>query len=387
MSEMNQNTQLSWITSWYASPEPVWGEEFPFPTKLPSRLFQQTIRQIARMSLGGGHLRIELSNEYGNQPLVIGGATAALMANDTMIHAESLRVLTFSGSTSVTIPPHATVLSDPVALHMEPLGLLGISLFLPEESIPSTFHWDARQTTYMAQGDHLTDVDFPADQMTDVYMYIKSIMVDAPDHAGTIVAIGDSITDGAGSTLDANTRWTNFLADQLATRRISVLNAGISGGRLLRNVKGRNVLARFDRDVLSQPNIHTVIVIIGTNDIGMPGMMFAPTESAPAADELIAGYRQLITRAHARKVRIIGGTLPPFELYDTEAKEQLRQQINTWIRSGEFDAVLDLDLLSRDPEHPTRFLPAWDSGDHLHPGDAGNRMIAEAAVKLMDSLE
>jgi lysophospholipase L1-like esterase len=378
MSITNKNAGEEWIASWYASPEPIWGDEFPFPTKLPNKLNNQTIRQVARISIGGHRVRIELSNEYGKRPLVIGEAAIALTEAGSKIAQGSEKTLMFSGNRSFVIPIGATILSDPVELNVDPLSNVSVSVFLPEETVPTTFHWDARQTTYIAHGNHISDIEFYADATTDASMYISRILVDVPMNAGTIVAIGDSLTDGAAASVDANSRWTNFLAERLVSRNMSVLNAGISGGRLLRNIKGTSVLARFDRDVLNQPNVKSVIVIIGTNDIGMPGMSFAPTESLPTVDELIAGYRQLIARAHARNVRIIGGTLPPFELYYTKVKEQLRQHVNEWIRSGEFDSVFDLDALSRDPDHPTRFSPAFDSGDHLHPGDVGNKIIAEA---------
>ncbi|MCD9026219.1 SGNH/GDSL hydrolase family protein [Cohnella silvisoli] len=368
----------SWIASWYASPEPIWGEEFLFPTKLPAKLKNQTIRQVARISVGGRRVRVVLSNEFGSVPLVIGDAHVALTGVGSKIVHGSDRKLEFSGKSTIVVPIGAAIMSDPVELYVDSLQSISVSIFLPEETVPTTFHWDARQTAFIANGNHVSDTDFNTNATTDVSMYLKSILVDAPMNAGTVVAIGDSITDGAQATVDANTRWPNILADRLVQRNVSILNAGISGGRLLRNVKGINALARFDRDVLNQPNVKSVVVIIGTNDIGMPGMAFAPAETLPTVDELIAGYRQLIARAHVRNVRIIGGTLPPFELYYTEAKEKMRQQVNDWIRSGEFDGVFDLDALSRDPYRPTRFLSAFDSGDHIHPGDLGNKMIADA---------
>jgi lysophospholipase L1-like esterase len=202
------------------------------------------------------------------------------------------------------------------------------------------------------------------------------------------VALGDSITDGAGATMDRDTRWPDFLAARLVDKQVAVLNAGISGARLLQDKMGDNALARLDRDVLSQPGIVSVIVMIGINDISWNHMAFAPGDGAADAEQLIAGYRQLIARAHARNVRIIGATLTPFEGalkdtpligYYTADKERVRQSVNEWIRrGGEFDDVVDFDALLRDPAHPTRLLPAYDSGDHLHPGDAGNKVMADA---------
>jgi len=219
-------------------------------------------------------------------------------------------------------------------------------------------------------------------------VFLSAILVDAPSATRTVVALGDSITDGAGATMDRDTRWPDFLAARLADKQVAVLNAGISGARLLQDKMGDNALARLDRDVLSQPGIAAVIVLIGINDISWNHMAFAPNDGAAEAEQLIAGYRQIIARAHARNVRVVGATLTPFEgaLKDTPLmgyysadKERVRQTVNDWIRhSGEFDGVVDFDTLLRDPAHPARLLPAYDSGDHLHPGDAGNKAMAEA---------
>ena len=213
------------------------------------------------------------------------------------------------------------------------------------------------------------------------------VLVDAPSD-GAVVVIGNSITDGNGATVDADTRWPDFLAKRLAPRRIALLNGGISGGRLLRDKMGVNVAARLGRDVFAQPKVKAAIVLIGINDISWPGTGFAPNRKRPTAEEMIAGYRQLIALAHADNVRLIGATLPPFEgalsgtplanYYNSE-KDSLRQKINSWIReSGAFDAVVDFDAVLRDPANPARLKPGFDSGDHLHPGDTGNRAMADA---------
>ncbi|KFN04559.1 SGNH/GDSL hydrolase family protein [Bacillus clarus] len=376
-----------WVTTWNASPEPTWGADIPLPTKLPAKIENQTIRQVAKISLGGNQIRISFSNEYGKEPLTIGEAHVALTDNGSNIVKNTDRKLTFGGKTSVVIPAGASIVSDSVPFKVNAQTKVSISLYLPKTTTPTTFHWDARQTTYIGKGNVSSATRMKADSTTDASMYVTGISVHAPTNNGTVVAIGDSITDGDGATVDADTRWTNFLAERLVSQKVSVINAGISGNRLLRDGMGVSVLSRFNRDVLSQPNVKSVIVLIGINDISWPGTGFAPTETRPKFDELVAGYRQLIAQAHARHIKVIGLTLTPFEgalsgtnldNYYSKDKEELRQKVNSWIRSGEFDSVVDLDAIMKDPEHPTRLLAKYDSGDHLHPGDVGNKVIADS---------
>jgi lysophospholipase L1-like esterase len=288
----------------------------------------------------------------------------------------------------VTVLPGAPAVSDPVDLAVAPLGAVAVSLFLPGDTPLTTFHWDGRQTAFIAQGNVTASSEVKPDATTEARVFLTGILVDAPAQAGSVVVLGDSITDGNGVTPDSNHRWPDFLAARLAPRDVSVLNAGISGARVLGDRMGVNALARFERDVLSQPHAKTVIVMLGINDISWPGTAFAPNEPALPAEALIAGYRQLIARARTHNVRIVGATLTPFEgalsgtplegYYNVD-KEQRRQQVNAWIRSsGEFDAVIDFDALTRDPARPTRLRPDVDSGDHLHPGDRGNKIIADA---------
>jgi lysophospholipase L1-like esterase len=378
----------SWVATWTASPQPMWEGDFALPINLPSTFWQQTVRQVARVSVGGKHVRVVLSNAYGSRPLVIGAAHIALAGSEAATVAGSDRVLTFGGRSSVVIPPGAPMVSDPVDLDLAPLGSVTISLYLPEPTAPSTFHWDARQTGYVVAGNQVAAPAIHADATMTTRVFLSAVLVDGGAHTRTVVAIGDSITDGAGSTPDRNARWPDFLAQRLAGHDIAVINAGISGARVLRDKMGVNALARFDRDVLSQPGVTTAIVLMGINDIGWHGSALAPQEPMPGADELIAGYRQLIAQAHMHGVRIVGGTLTPFDgaLQDTPMKgyydadkERVRQAVNRWIREGgEFDAVIDFDATVRDPVHPQRFLPAYDSGDHLHPGDAGYKAMADA---------
>lgn len=383
--------QATWTTAWTASPQPRWDGDFALPTKLPYHFWNQTLRQVARTSIGGRRVRVLLSNAYGTRPLEIGAAQVALSAGGASIVEGSNRPLTFGGATSVTIPPGAPMLSDPVDLEVEALSHLAVSLHLPEPTPPATFHWDARQTAYVGAGNQVAAATLRADATLDTRVFLAAIQVEAAPAARTVVAIGDSITDGNMSTIDGDARWPDFLAARLAPRNVAVLNAGISGARLLRDGMGANALARFERDVLAQPGIEAVIVLMGINDIAWSGTPLAPDGASAGAAELIAGYRQLISRARARGVRIVGATLTPFEgaLEDTPMsgyfntdKERIRQKVNAWIRdSGEFDAVVDFDAIVRDPARPTRMLPAHDSGDHLHPGDAGYRAMA-AAIDL-----
>lgn len=381
-----------WIGTWSASPQPVWGPDFFNPVNIPRSLRNQTIRQVARVSLGGGQVRVELSNEYGSQPLVIGAAHVALAGEGVAIQPGSDRALTFGGEPSVTIPPGAPVLSDPVELAVEPLGSVAVSLFLPEIAPTTTWHMEGVQTAYISgEGDFTGAAEFKPAQTVLSRIFLSGIMVDADPEARAVVTFGDSITDGATSTPDANRRWPDFLAERLAEAgaKVAVLNEGISGARVLRDRMGDNALARFDRDVLSHPRADTVVVMMGINDIGWPGTMLVPEgEPAPSAEDIIAGYEQLIARAHADGMRIVGATLTPFadtfagqplEGYYTEAKEAKRQAVNEWIRtSGAFDGVIDFDAAARDPKNPKHIRAEFDSGDHLHPQDKGLEAMADA---------
>jgi lysophospholipase L1-like esterase len=381
-----------WIDSWTASPQPVWDAEFFAPVNIPRALRNVTVRQIAALSIGGNQVRVVLSNEYGSKPLVIGAAHVALAGSGSSIVAGSDRALSFDGKASVTVPPGAPVISDPVDLTVAPLGSLAISLFLPEQTPLTTFHWEGVQTTYISpEGNFAGDADIKADSTIKSRLFLSAIMVDAKPNARAIVMFGDSITDGANSTPDANHRWPDVLAHRLVEAGgppIAVLNEGISGARILTDRMGVNALARFDRDVLSHPHVDTVVLMMGINDIGWPGCLLAPHDSAPSADDIIDGYKQLIARAHLHGIRIIGATLTPFEDtfqgtplegYYNKDKEEKRQAVNHWIlNSGAFDGVIDFDAATRDPDHPAHILAAFDSGDHLHPQDDGYKAMADS---------
>lgn len=381
----------AWVVTWQASPQPVWGTDFLFPANVPPALHNQTVRQVGRISLGGRRLRIVLSNTYGNQPLTVGRATVARPRQDGEVVAGSLRTVTFGGRETASILPGASLLSDPVALPVSARAQVAVSVYLPKATPMSTFHWDGRQTSWIVPGDQssaltLTQAD-GAISGTTARPLLTGIQVEAEHTARAVVVIGDSITDGAAASLDTDSRWPDFLAARLAPHGVAVVNAGISGARLLSDGMGVNALARLDRDVLAQPGVCSVIVMLGINDIAWPGTAFARDAQRPSLDTLTAGYRQLAEQVHARGARVIGATLTPFEgalpgtpldNYYQPDKDALRQQVNDWIRhSGAFDAVIDFDAALGDPAHPTRIAARYDSGDHLHPGDAGNRAMAE----------
>jgi lysophospholipase L1-like esterase len=371
-----------WVASWQASPQPVWGAEFLFPTLVPATLQDQTFRQTARISLGGPRLRVRLSNTYGTQPLRIGAASVAAHAGATP------QPLSFDGQPAVQIGPGQERLSDPLPLATEDRQALQVSVFVPGPTPLQTFHWEGRQTSWIAGADQTRARDLQGASSTTTRLFLTGIEVEAAHSTRSVVVIGDSITDGATASLDQDQRWTDHLAARLAPRGVAVVNAGISGSRLLRDGMGESVLARLQRDALDQPGVDSMIVLIGINDISWPGTAFARAQPRPSLAELQTGYRALAELAHRRGLRILGATLTPFagalpgtpldDYYQPE-KEALRQQLNAWLRSDSpFDAVIDLDAALRDPSDPSRMAAAYDSGDHLHPGDAGNRAMAEA---------
>ncbi|QZN81645.1 SGNH/GDSL hydrolase family protein [Stenotrophomonas sp. DR822] len=370
-----------WVASWQASPQPVWGSDFLFPTLIPGQLQDQTFRQSARISLGGSRLRIRLSNAYGTQPLRIGAASIAVHAGDTP------QPLRFGGQPGVVIAPGQDRLSDPLSLPTADRQAVQVSVYLPDRTPLQTFHWEGRQTSWIAPGDQHQRPALHDASSTTARLLLSAIDVEVPASARSVVVIGDSITDGATASLDQDQRWTDHLAARLAPEGVAVVNAGISGGRLLRDGMGESARKRFQSDVLDQPGVASVIVLIGINDISWPGTAFARTQARPSLAELQAGYRDLAQRAHAHGLRILGATLTPFagalpgtplDDYYAADKDALRQQLNAWLRTDSpFDAVIDLDAALRDPADPSRMAAAYDSGDHLHPGDAGNRAMAE----------
>lgn len=381
--------QRTWVATWTASPQPVWPANFPVAIGLPRQLWNQTVRQTARISIGGERVRIVVSNAYGDQPLVVGAAELALARSPAAIVPGSGHALHFDGQPGTVVPPGAIAVSDPLAWPVAALASLSISLYLPEITPTSTMHFDARQTACIATGNVAAQTELNAEASTTSRLFLSAVWVEAPAGARAVVVLGDSIADGDGSAPDANRRWPDVLAERLLAAGgppMAVLNQGISGCRVLADGMGVNALARFDRDVLAQPGVDTMILMLGLNDIGWPGGVLAPAAPLPTVAALTGAYRQLIARAHAHGLRAIGATLTPFAgalcdgpfayFYDP-AKEILRSQVNAWIReAGQFDAVIDFDAAVRDPQSPTRLRPEFDSGDHLHLQDRGYAAMA-----------
>lgn len=350
-----------------------------------------TIRQTVHLTAGGRTLRLRLSNIAGTTPLRIGAATIGLGAPGRSEVVAPLPVR-FDGASAVLIPPGAELYSDDIALPVTPGSDVTVSLYFTEAVTVPTGHSGARSTTYLAAGDATTQPALPEAQKIGGWWALSDIEVRDAAQSATIVTIGDSITDGYGITDNSNTRWPDDLARRLAanpaTRRFSVVNAGIGGNRVLLDGLGPNLMARFDRDVIDRPGVTHVILLEGVNDLGVLTREHpadAATHQAMVA-QIIMAYRQLAERAHAHGIRLIGGTITPFqgnEYYhpgpETEAD---RQAINRFIRtSGVFDGVVDFDQAVRDPARPDHLLPAYDSGDHLHPSMAGYRAMA-AAIPL-----
>jgi lysophospholipase L1-like esterase len=341
---------------------------------------------VVRTSLPGRRVRIELSNAYGTTGLRVGAAHIALHGNDSEIVAGSDRALTFSGKTAATIPPGALLVSDPVELSVPRVGDLAVSIYLPDETGLPTLHNGALHTTYISKAGDFTGQPAIVDaDTTRSWYWLSSVDVLAPADAALIVAFGDSITDGATSTPDTNASYPAVLAQRIAKSmpgaNLAVINEGIAGNRLLRDLVGTNALARFDRDVLSQNGVKWLIVLEGINDIGRATGTNAPPDGTISAEEVIAAYRQIIERAHTHGIKVMGATLTPYEgaAYYSEPGEAIREAVNAWIRtSGAFDGVVDFEAAVRDPEHPKQFRPGFNIMDHLHPNDAGYKAMADS---------
>ena len=367
-----------WVGSWAAAPAPAEGVV---------GFNNHTLRMNPRISLGGDRLRVRISNAYGNRPLAIGAARIALRDKGPAIVPGSDRKLTFGGSDGTVIAAGAVQFSDPVELSAPALADLAVSFHLPGEVLANfqiTGRY-ARQTNYISPpGDFTREAVMPVGNLTDQWFLLCGVDVLAPSEAGGVVALGDSLTDGNISTIDAYCRWPDQLARRLVERGgrpIGVMNNGLGGNRILHDLRGDSGLKRFDRDVLSQPGVTHAIVMLGTNDLRN---RWAKPEEEVTGEQMIAGLQQMAVRAHSRGIKIIGATLTPFgnETFMANAwnptREKHRVTVNTWIReSGAFDGVADFDAAVRDPERPTQMAARWDCGDGLHQSDAGYCHMAD----------
>jgi lysophospholipase L1-like esterase len=378
---------LIWAASWYAAPEPQRG---------PINLANTTVRMVARTSIGGPYVRIQLSNEFGDKPLIVGAAHVALSAAGSAIRPETDNVLKFGGSPSVTIPTGARVLSDPVYMKVPGLSNLTVSLYFPQPTGTVTAHYFSNQTAYTVSGDATAAQDLSGATSMTNQIVLTGVQVEASARNKVVVTLGDSLTGGFGSTVDAYRSWPDLEATLLANPNrkpvpFGVVNAAIGGNRLLHDFLGPNALSRFDRDVLGQPNVSYLFVLLGINDFGLPGGRNLPDENVSAQDVII-GYEQLIARAHADNILVYIATIPPFGPipgrpgYYSDEADQKRAAVNSWIRTNfrnpnspySFDGMFDFEAALRDPKTPNRLLAKYDSGDHLDPNDAGYKAMFDS---------
>jgi lysophospholipase L1-like esterase len=391
-----------WIATWGAS------QQIPEPQNAlpPDDLRDATLRQIFHLSAGGSELRVHLSNAFGTEPLHVTTVHIArpLAVDSDAIDPATDRALTFAGAGDVTIPAGAEFVSDPIAFPVATLSNVAVSIHLDAPPEPETGHPGSRATSWFVHGDQTAARVLHGDQTAarvlgssgqvtpkkvEHWYQICGIDVLADSAAGSVVALGDSITDGHASTTNGNDRWTDVLSTRfqrsLATRDIGVSNQGIGGNHLLTDGLGPNALARFDRDGLAPAGVRWIIVLEGVNDLGgvtLNGEV-APAEHAALVQRIVAAYAQIVARAHAHDIQVFGATITPYVgstyYHPGPLSEADRQQVNRWIRAdGHFDAVIDFDRIVRDPRAPNRLLPAFDSGDHLHPSPAGYRAMGEA---------
>jgi lysophospholipase L1-like esterase len=378
----------TWIETWGAS------QQIPEPQNaLPTDdLRDATVRQTVHLSVGGTTLRVHLTNAFGIQALHFTSVHIAkpVLLSTAAIDAATDKALTFSGKNDVTVPPGAEMVSDPIQFPVDALGSITVTYHLDTPPSRETSHPGSRATTYYVHGDQVSAADLPDAKHVEHWYQVTGIdVLDNAAGAGTVVALGDSITDGHAATTNGNDRWTDAFAANLqsspATRDIAVSNRGTGGNHLLVDGLGPNALARFDRDVLAPAGVKWVIVFEGVNDLG--GLSIrgdAPAEAHTAmVANIEAAYAQMIARAHAHSIRIFGATITPYGgsgyYHPFPSNEADRQAINAWIRAaGHFDGVVDFDAVVRDPQNPDKLLPAFDCGDHLHPSPAGYKAMGEA---------
>jgi lysophospholipase L1-like esterase len=373
----------------------------PNPARPPARFgspvygaADTTYREIVHVSLGGPMVRVTFTNEFGTDPLTIGAAHVAVSeGGGSAINLVTAGGLTFGGRPSVIIPPGAVIVSDPVNMKLSAGADLAISLFLPEQPIKiASVHGFANQTSYSSPGNVVGAKTFDTPSEISSWPFLKSVDVKVSASSASIVAFGDSITDGTGSAKNTNTRWPDDLARRLQadkkTADLGVLNEGIGGNRILHDVTGPSALARFDRDVLAQAGVKYVIMLEAINDIGHSQDPVKPYDVITAED-LIMGYSQLAERAHTHGIKFYAATVLPYggAKYASPSGEVMRQAVNKWIRTTNLiDGFIDMEAATRDPANPSAYLPANDMGDHLHPSTAGHKAMADSIdLKLFES--
>jgi lysophospholipase L1-like esterase len=382
----------TWIATWAASPQ----AKSPNPREALVNIDNQTVRERVRVSIAGSQIQLRFSNEFGSSALIIGSGTVAVPLDASSVKQESIRNVTFEGQKSVTIPAGAPVLSDPVMFPVTSGAEISISIYFPKRLTTPTLHAFAfKHAVVSKHGDFTHAEKIEAAATSTASIFVTAIFVPAQPQERLVVAFGDSITDGDGSTIDADNNWPSNLVrravKQLEASTFAVVNEGIVGNRLLRDgdIFGLSPLARFDRDALVLPGVTHIVLLEGLNDICFPGakmdgQYLADPAETRGAQDITDAYRQLISRAHARGVKVIGATITPCEGveipgYYSEAKEATRQAVNKWIRtSGAFDRVIDFDAVVRDPNHPSQLLPKFASKDHLHPNDEGYKAMADS---------
>lgn len=380
------------IATWAASPQ----ARGPNPREALVNIDNQTVRERVRVSIAGSQIQLRFSNEFGSSPLIIGSATVAVPLDASSVKQESIRNVTFEGQKSVTIPAGAPVLSDPVMFPVTSGAEISISIYFPKRLTTPTLHAFAFKHAVVSQhGDFTHAEKIEAAATSTASIFVTAIFVPAQPQERLVVAFGDSITDGDGSTVDADNNWPSNLVRRAVKQpepsTFAVVNEGIVGNRLLRDgdIFGLSALARFDRDALVLPGVTHIVLLEGLNDICFPGakmegQYLADPAETRSVQDITDAYRQLISRAHARGVKVIGATITPCEGveipgYYSEAKEATRQAVNKWIRtSGAFDGVIDFDAVVRDPKHPSQLLPKFTSKDHLHPNDEGYKAMADS---------
>ncbi|MFT3971903.1 MAG: SGNH/GDSL hydrolase family protein [Amaricoccus sp.] len=376
------SAQSSWVATWAAAPVSATGEKIGGAGL--------TLRNIVHTSIGGNMVRVTLSNQFGLEPLSIEGVSIAPSIEASSIQSGTARMVLFGGKSSITLPPGFSVQSDGLDMTVTPMSNLAVSIYLPAQKIARyTQHNLARQDNYGQAGNALMATKFTSSKVISSWRFLTAIDVVAPNAGGAIVAFGDSITDGDGSSVNKNMRWPDLLAARLdrgqETKQWGVVNEGIAGNRVLHEGAGPSGLRRWDFDALNRSGVKYIILLEGINDIGHSSLAKDPASFSPqniiTADQLITSYSALISMAHAKGVKVIGGTLTPYQgsKFDRGEGEIIRERVNQFIRTGgKFDGVIDFDKAIADPAHPLAFLPAYNDSDHLHPNDAGYRAMANS---------